>query len=140
MVKVVVHPTTGLVITPSTNNPAWGTFRVDSENVSMESGILNKSKRSAFIRGKIEDLESLGLRANQSLPGKIVKRESFEPFYEGQPVKINPTTGETVLTNGRPTYIEFVYTDNAQAPDVWVGNTAEQVSAEIQNALTEQTA
>ena len=106
IVKVVAHPETGAIITPSTKNPEWGTFRVDAENVSMENGILNLSKRSAFIRGKIEQLNQLGLKAGQTLPGKIVKKESFEPFYEGQQAKINPSNGETVLTNGRPSYIE----------------------------------
>lgn len=137
-VKVVAHPETGAIITPSTKNLEWGTFRVDSENISMENGILNLSKRSAFIRGKIEQLNQLGLKAGQSLPGKIVKRESFEPFYEGQPAKINPTTNEVVLTNGRPTYIEFVYSANAESPDVWVGQDTKAVSAEVANALDEQ--
>lgn len=139
IVKVVAHPETGAIITASTKNPEWGTFRVDSENVSMENNFFNVSKRSAFIRGKIADLNSLGLKAGQSLPGKIVKRESFEPFYEGQQAKINPSNGETVLTNGRPTYIEFVYSANAEAPDVWVGQDTNAVSAEVANALTEQT-
>ena len=139
IVKVVAHPETGAIITASTKNPEWGTFRVDSENVSMENGILNLSKRSAFIRGKIEQLNQLGLKAGQSLPGKIVKRESFAPFYEGQNPKINPSNGETVLTNGRPSYIEFVYSANPDAPDTWVGEDTTAVSAEVANALTEQT-
>lgn len=137
-VKVAKHPTTGEVITQSSNNPEWGTIRVDSENKSFEGGILNVSKRSAFIRGKMSDLQALGLRDGQTLPGKIQKQESFEPFYEGQNPKINPTTGDVVLKNGRETYLQFEYTENAEAHDIWVGNTAQEVSAEVQEALAEQ--
>lgn len=138
IVKVVAHPSTGEVITASTKNPEWGTFRVDSENISMENGIFNKSKRSAFIRGKLEDLKSLGLKADQSLLGKIIKRESFEPFYVGQPAKINPQTMQTVLTNGKETYIEFAFTADVNAPDVWVGADTAEVSAEVAGAIAEQ--
>lgn len=138
-VKVVAHPETGAVVTPSTKNPLWGTFRVDTENVSMENGIFNKSKRSAFIRGKIEDLNAAGLTVGKILPGKIIKRESFEPFYEGQPAKINPSNGETVLTNGMQTYIEFVYTQDANATDYWVDQEPAEVDANATNALAEQT-
>ena len=137
-VKVVAHPATGAVVTPSTKNPAWGTFRVDTENVSMENGMFNKSKRSAFIRGKIEDLNSAGLTVGKVLPGKIIKRERFEPFYEGQPAKINPSSGEIMLTNGMETYIEFVYTQDANASDHWVDQAPASVNANAENALAEQ--
>lgn len=139
MVKVAQHPETGAVITPSTNNSAFGTIRLDSEHESMEKGFVNIQKRSAFVRGKIEDLNALGLKSGQSLPGKIIKRESFEPFYEGQRPKINPSSGEIMLTNGRETYLEFVYTEDANATDQWVGASNAEVSAEVVNALTEQT-
>lgn len=137
-VKVVKHPTTGEIITPSSNNPEWGTFRVDSENVSMNGGIVNVSRRSAFIRGKITDLQALGLRDGQVLSGKIQKQESFQPFWDGQSPKINPTSGETVLKNGRETFIQFEYTDDANAPDVWIGEDTTQVSENVQKALAEQ--
>ena len=139
MVKVAQHPETGAVITPSTNNPAFGTIRLDSEHKSMEKGFVNIQKRSAFVRGRIEDLNALDLKSGQSLPGKIIKRESFEPFYEGQAPKINPTTAEIVLTNGRETYLEFVYTEDDNATDQWVGANNVEVSEEVENALIEQT-
>ena len=139
MVKVAQHPETGAVITPSTNNPAFGTIRLDELKKSLEGGFGQDQKRSAFVRGSMEFLNSLNLKAGQSLPGKIIKRESFEPFYEGQTPKINPTTAEIVLTNGRETYLEFVYTEDANATDQWVGANNAEVSAEVANALTEQT-
>lgn len=145
-VKVAKHPETGNIITPSTNNPEWGTIRVDSENKSFAGGILNVSKRSAFIRGKISDLESLGLREGQMLPGKIQKQESFQPFYVAgqngatttQNPKINPTTGEVVLTNGRETYLQFEYVEDPNAPDIWVNESPAEVAENAQEALAGQ--
>ncbi len=137
-VKVAVHPTTGLVITPSKKNPEWGTVRVDSENTSFSNGMMNVSKRSAFIRGRIEHLTARGLRGGQTLPGKIQKQESFNPFYEGQSPKINPTTNEVVLTEGKETYLQFEYTEDVNALDIWVKETASEMAVDAQNALAEQ--
>lgn len=138
MVKVVKHPETGNVITVSTNNPEWGTVRVDSENKSFSGGILNISKRTAFIRGRVEHLEAMNFRDGQPLAGKIQKQESFEPFYENQPPKINPTTGAEVLKNGKLTYLQFEYVEDPEALDLWIDATPTEVGAEAQEALQEQ--
>lgn len=126
-VKVVAHPTTGQVITPSVNNPEWGTFRVDSVHTSFENGIVNVQKRSAFIRGKLEHLNGLKLKDGLVLPGQIIKKESYEPFYEGQPCKIYPSgerQGQPVLTNGRETYLEYEYTQDLASCDVFFNSQA----------------
>jgi len=136
MVKVVAHPETGAIITVSKNNSQYGTIRLDSENVSLEGKFMNKSKRTAFIRGKVEDLQSLGYKAGQTLGGKIVKKESFSPFYEGQSPKVNPSNGEIILTNGEETFLDYTYTADNNALDTWVGSTNKV--AETQNALAEQ--
>lgn len=125
MVTVMSHPDTGNVITPSSNNPEYGTIRVDSTQKVFTNGFFSFQKRSAFIRGKIEDLQKAGFSEGQQLQGKIQRQESFNPFYEGQSPKINPETEEEVLTNGKLTYLQFEYTDNANAPDVWVENAIE---------------
>lgn len=126
-VTVAKHPETGNIITPSTKNVEWGSIRVDSKSTSMENGILNISNRSAFIRGKIKDLESLDLKEGQKLTGLIQKQESFQPFYEGQDPKINPTTEEIVLKDGRETYLQYVYTSDINAPtDVFVHEAVEE--------------
>lgn len=138
-VKVIAHPESGNVITPSSKNPEYGTFRVDSENRSLENGFVNISKRTAFIRGKISDLETLGLRAGQVLPGRIQKRESFDPFYDDQEPKINPSTNEVILTNGQESYLEYVYTSDVKASDVWVDNAeAEELTEEAKAELAKQ--
>lgn len=138
MVRVASHPETGAVITVSTNKPEYGTIRLDEETIQFQNNFMNKSRRSVFIRGKVADLESLGYKANQALAGKIIKRESFEPFYEGQEPKMNPTTGDIVLKDNKPVYLEFLYTLDAKAQDVWVESSEEDLDPVAESAQAEQ--
>ena len=138
IVKVAKHPETGNVITISEKNPEFGTIRLDAEQNVFSDGFFSVQKRTAFVRGRLVDLESLNLKDGQVLAGQIVRKESFEPFYEGQTPKINPTTNEVVLTDGRPTYLEFEYTEDMSKPsEIWVENTS--VEAEVTDTLSEQT-
>ena len=50
----------------------------------------------------------------------------------GQQPKINPQTNEQVLTNGRPTYLEFQYTEDSNAHDMWIDNEEDEVEQEVQ--------
>ena len=138
IVRVAKHPDTGNVITISEKNPEFGTIRLDAEQNVFSNGFFNVQKRTAFVRGRIVDLESLNLKDGQVLTGQIVRKESFEPFYDGQSPKINPTTNEVVLTDGQPTYLEFEYSEDMTKPsEIWVENTS--VEMEITNTLSEQT-
>lgn len=137
-----VNPNAGLVITPSSKNAEYGTIRVDESHTSMEKGFVNIQHRTAYIRGKITDLTSLGLKDGATIPGKIIRKESFEPFYEGQTCKMYPSShaqaGEPVLTEGRETYLQFEYTSDMNAGDTWVGTNSVEVSEEVKEALAEQ--
>ena|SRR5690606_4057021 len=139
-VKVIAHPETGKVVTENPNKPGEGSVRFDQEVNTMEGGYYNKRKRTAFIGGKVEDLESLGLKAGQTMPGRIVQKESYEPFYDGQSAKINPTTNEVIQKNGKDVFFQFVYTERETEPDYeWVGVNDQQVSESVANALGAQT-
>lgn len=116
-VSVVAHPETGAIITPSSNNPEWGTVRVDAKSVEFNNGIMNTRNRTAFIRGEIKNLQQIFTRAGQVLHGKIIKETSSEPFYTGQKPVINPQTGEVVLRNGREFYQNYVFTTNLSESD-----------------------
>ena len=133
---VVKHPETGLVITPSINKPEFGTIRIDQEVDVFNNGFFSIQKRTAFVRGKITDLEARGLKHGTILDGKIIRKESFKPFYENQEPKINPQTKEVILTDGRPTYLEFEYTEDKNASDYWVAESDEV--AETVDILAEQ--
>lgn len=116
-VKVAIHPETKLVITKNENKPEFGTIRLDQAVVSMENGFLNKSKRCAFIAGKLEDLEAMGYTAGLVLDGQIVRIESHTPQYEGQNFKINPETQEAVRVDGQLVYFKDTYTEDLSAKD-----------------------
>lgn len=116
-VTVVAHPTTGQIITPSTNNPEWGVVRIDAQSVEFNNGILNTRNRTAFIRGEIKNLKQMFTRAGQILQGKIIKETSSEPFYAGQQPVINPQTAEVVMKNGAPFYQNYVFTTNLSETD-----------------------
>ena len=116
-VKIAIHPETKAVVTKNESKPEFGTIRVDQEITTMENGFLNKSRRSAFIAGKLTDLQAAGFSEGQELPGKIIRTETFEPQYDGHVAKINPTTGATVLVDGKKVYFKDSYTDNASLND-----------------------
>ena len=123
MVTLCAHPTTSAIITPSTKNVEYGTIRLESEQTVFSNNMMNKSKRTAFIRGKIVELEQVFKTVGQIFPGKIIYKNSFVPLYEGHKPKINPTTKEPVLTDGKMSYFESVYTEDSNAVDFWVAVT-----------------
>ena len=85
------------------------------------------------------DGDTLSLTAGKMMPGQIIKEESFSPFYENQSPKINPTTAEVVLKDGRESYLQYVYTTDMNATDTWKGESTVELSTETQNALAAQT-
>lgn len=136
MVTIIAHKETGNVITVSPKNPGEGIIRVDSTNEVIANGYMVENKRTAFFRGKVELLESKGFVAGQQLKGHIYKMESFEPFWATQNPKINPKTGEVVYTDGKPTYLQFVYDPTGLIQDYWKGS--REVAAVANTALTAQ--
>jgi hypothetical protein len=139
---IVAHPVTSEVVTQNPDKPDYGSIRVDQVITTMENGFLNRSKRVAFIGGKLEDLKELGYKAGQVLPGKNVIKESTTPFYDRQQPKINPKTGEVVTINGQEIYRQTVYTADAHAQDelvqhdrVTVNTPAEMVSAGLPSII-----
>lgn len=114
-VRVTTHPETGAVVTPSKNNPEYGTVRFEETGLRIANGFANAFRRSAFIRGKIKDLS--GLSAGMELSGTIIAKESRTPWFEGQSPKINPSTKEAHLVDGAPVYLQYEYSEDASAQD-----------------------
>lgn len=117
-VTVGLHPETKAIWTINENKPDYSTMRVDQGIITMENGFLNKSKRSDFITVKTEFIKELGYTANTTFPGQIVRLESSEPQFEGQLPKINPTTKEEVLVNGKNVYFQDIYTEDLTTKDI----------------------
>lgn len=119
MLQVVVNPETGLVLTPNRYKEGFSTFRLDDLTEVINNNFFDIKRRTVFITGENAKLEKLKLFAGKAFPGKIIRVESFTPFYTGQLPKRNFDTGELYLTNGRPTYYEFRYTQDMNAQDFW---------------------
>lgn len=137
MATVVVMPsdTTGNVINVSKNNPDYGYVRVESLSTQINAeGWLRAVKRSALIKGLVKDLVSAGFTAGQALPGKIVIKESLQPFNSNDPerdLKIAGDTGIVCRMDDQPIYRQSFYTSDVSAQDELIMHTN---SEEIRNA------
>lgn len=111
----IPHPQTGEMVTPSAKE-GFGVCRVDQETTTINNNFISKRKRVAFLRGRIEDLNSLV--SQKRIQGKIIRVTSESPFYEGQDPVSNPDTGEvTINLNGNQYYQEFRFTQDLNAYD-----------------------
>lgn len=119
MVKIVKNSKNNLVFTPnekpSKDGIERGFYIAESQEIVMEGGFIRKNKVTALLTLETSLATELAWKEGHQLPGKIVTTESFEPFYDGQECKINPTTKEAVLVDGKKVYRNSVYTDNLQA-------------------------
>lgn len=119
LVKVTAKD--GAVVIASSNNAEYGYIRVESTGQSFKDGWLRTEKRSALIKGKTADLNLLGFKEGQVLPGKIQIVESTKAPYAGAQPKQNPSTGEICKSaNGQDIYRDGIYTENVNAEDVFV--------------------
>lgn len=86
----------GNIINMSPNNPEYGFVIVKQHaHTISDNGWLRLSKRSALIKGLISDLVAANFKPNQTLPGRIIVKESLEPFNPENPdqhLKIAGTT------------------------------------------------
>jgi hypothetical protein len=111
------------VVVPSSTNEEFGYVRVEQGANVFDNGWMRKQTRSAIIRGKVADLQSMGLKKGQQLPGKIQIIESTTPTNVNnldQDVKKNPQTGQTLTHLGAPIYRTAVYTQDMDVQDVLV--------------------
>ena len=111
----------GNVIGVSKNNPEFGYIRVEQITTQInDQGWLKNVKRSALIKGNVEDLLLANFQANQELPGRIVVVESLQPFNAENPdkdLKIAGDTGVICTIDDQPIYRQTFYTQNANAMD-----------------------
>lgn len=111
----------GNVIGVSQNNPEYGYVRVEQLTTQIsEAGWLKPVKRSALIKGKVEDLAQAGFVEGHELSGKIIVKESLTPFNPENPdkdLKIAGSTGVVCRIDDQPIYRQTFYTSNQEAYD-----------------------
>lgn len=128
----------GNVINMSPNNPEYGYVIVKQNTHTIsDNGWLRLSKRSALIKGTITDLVAANFKADQILPGKIIVKESLEPFNPENPdqhLKIAGTTGVVCNIGGESIYRDTFYVNDPEAADVLIMHD-EECSEAIRQAL-----
>jgi len=124
---LVVADKNGNIIGQSTNNPEYGYIRVQQHTVQIsDQGWLKTVKRSAILKGKMEDLLSAEYKEGTQLPGKIVVIEALEPFNPTNPdkdLKIAGDTGIICRVEDQPIYRNSFYTSNPNAFDELITHT-----------------
>lgn len=121
--KVTIVPDdNGNVIRQSKNNEEYGYVRVTQEAVQYGvNGWVNRKVRSALILGKMDDLKEIGLGKMESLPGKIVIKESTDPFNANEPDRDLKIAGETGIicctADGEPIYRTSFYDASGSLQD-----------------------
>ncbi len=117
----------GNVIRQSSTNSEFGHVRLQQERVTFgNTGWVKKSSLSTLLHGKLEDLQSLGLENMKSLPGKIIIKESLEPFSNTDPERDYKYAGDTGIVccqDGQPIYRKTFYVSDITAEDVLVAHT-----------------
>ena len=117
----------GNVIRVSQNNDEFGHVRLEQERVTFgNTGWVNRKTVSTLLHGKVQDLRDMGIQNMTELSGKIVVRESLEPFNTNNPdrdLKIAGTTGIICCQDGQPIYRKTVFTADMNAEDVLVAHT-----------------
>ena len=127
MSKVIVTANAeGSVVSLSKNNPEYGYVRVEQVRAVVdERGWVSKKTLSALMYGKSEDLSSLGYFKGQVLSGKIVIKESLEPFNTENPekdYKIAGKSGVICCQDGQPIYRKCFYTTNESEGDTLIAH------------------
>ena len=110
----IVADDMGNVIRQSQNNSEYGYVRLAQKRVTYgNNGWVKNSNLSTLLLGKMEDLQALDLNANTILPGKIVIKESLEPFNSTDPdrdLKYAGDTGIVCCVDGQPIYRKTFFT------------------------------
>ena len=129
----VVPDANGMAVRQSQNNPEYGfivlkqsrTLIQTNPNNQKSVGWVKVTNNTALIKGKVEELQALNLAPEQTLPGKIVVKESLSPFseeYPDQHLKVAGDTGIVCCIDGQPIYRMAFYTLDENEQDVFIAH------------------
>ena len=118
---------TGAVIIVSKNNPEWAHIRVEQSRIVIDdNGFARRKTISALVHGTVEDLKSFNWTKGKELEGKVIFKESLEPFNIKEPkrdYKVAGKTGIICCQDGQPIYRKTFYTLNGNTEDISVPHT-----------------
>jgi|TARA_R110001606_G_C15300977_1_gene642592 hypothetical protein len=114
-VTIVGHPESGELFTASKKEGFYKCM-VQSTTISVNNGMIDEQKVVAFpavTEAAVKHFSNLKDGDAFPIPGQIVVSEYFdtdESYREGMVAKINPTTQEDHLVDGKRVYRETVFT------------------------------
>lgn len=122
MSKVTVIKTAnGSAINVNPNNPEFGYIRVGQTLSKFnQDGWLQEENRYFLLKGKIEQLQNSGMEAGHTLPGKLVRQESLEPFDDYSTPKVAGDSGVVCKLEGQPIYSRIVYDATGTVQDTLI--------------------
>jgi hypothetical protein len=130
----------GNVIRQSSNNSEYAYVRLQQDRVTFgNNGWVKKSSISTLLHGKLEDLQSLNLKANATLPGKLIIKEQLEPFSNNDPdrdLKYAGDTGIICCVDGQPIYRKTFYVVDETAQDVLIAHNNSDAIKEANGTTT----
>lgn len=129
----------GNVVRQSSSNSEYGYVRLTQKRVSFGTGGWVKSSNvSTLIHGKLEDLQEMDFKANETLTGKIVIREQLEPFSSNDPDRDYKYAGDTGIiccVDGQPIYRKTFYVLDSSAEDVLIAHDNTQAIKEANGTV-----
>lgn len=141
MTVTVTADATGNVIGVSQNNPEYGYIRVEQIATQInDEGWLKTVRRSALIKGRVQDLIDTKYDADTEISGKIVVRESLTPFNSENPdrdLKVAGSTGVICRIGDEPIYRQTFFTTNLNAQDEFIMHDNKEEIKEVQTAQRE---
>lgn len=114
-IKIIAHPETGNLFT-ETSKEGWVKCQLQSEELIVSNGVITKQKRVAFPLISADAAAMMdNLKSGSVFPieGKIVRKITSEPQYEGHRLVVNPSTGEEM-----DYYQTFEFTTDTSAVDI----------------------
>ena len=128
-VKVVADEF-GNVIRVSEKNPEFSHIRVEQDVITFNKAWVVKKTRTALIHGKTVELKDLvsstGMKAGYELEGRIIVKESLEPFSKENPerdIKYAGNTGVPCLFEDQIIYRTSYFTSSKFDEDELIPHT-----------------
>ena len=119
----VIETANGSAINVNPNNPEFGYIRVGQTLSKFnQDGWLQSENRYFLLKGKIEELQNSGIQSGHTLPGKLVRQESLEPFDAYSSPKVAGDSGVICTVNGQPIYSRVVYDATGTMQDALIAH------------------
>ncbi len=119
----VIESNNGSAINVNPNNPEYGYIRVGQTLSKFnQDGWLQSENRYFLLKGKLDELQNSGMTAGHTLPGKLVRQESLEPFDSYSQPKVAGDSGVVCTVNGQPIYSRVVYDASGTMEDTLIAH------------------